>query len=478
MRRTKIVCTIGPASESLEMIEALAEAGMDVARLNFSHGTLDEHKARIERIRAVEKKLKRTIGILLDIQGPKIRTGDLIGGRLSIQKGQTVYVAPVADPSEATGDTPTLQISYEPLLDQLKPGYTIYLDDGLLELQVEEVDARRAVCRVVTGGVLRSRVGVSLPQVSVDLPAIDETDVEHILFGVKAGVDFVAASFVRRPEHVEAVRECIRRAGGTQQVIAKIESREGVENIDGIFEVADGVMVARGDLGVELPTEEVPLVQKRIIEKGNTAGKPVITATQMLDSMARNPRPTRAEVTDVANAIFDGTDAVMLSGETAVGQYPVETVRMMHRIVEKSDGALDYAALLEGRRRAMGRTIADAIARSTCEVATDLGAKVILCSTQSGSTARMVSKYRPPVPIIAVTPNEYVVRQLSLVWGVQTFLAPKGGYRIEEMIDVAEKIAKERHLVKDGDLIAIAAGVRTGTPGSTNLLHIHMVGES
>lgn len=478
MRRTKIVCTIGPATESPEMIEALAQAGMNVARLNFSHGTLDEHRERIERIRAVERRLKRSIGILLDIQGPKIRTGDLPVDRFSIHKGQSVFVVPNAAPEGIEGDTPTLQISYAPLLDQLKPGYTIYLDDGLVELRVEEVEASRAACRVVTGGVLRSRMGVSLPQVEVDLPAIDETDVEHILFGVKMGVDFVAASFVRRPEHVEAVRECIRRAGGTQQVIAKIESREGVRNIDGIFEVADGVMVARGDLGVELPTEEVPLVQKQIIEKGSRLGKPVITATQMLDSMARNPRPTRAEVADVANAIFDGTDAVMLSGETAVGQYPVETVRMMHRIAERSDGALDYAALLERRRPAMEPSIADAIARATCEAATGLGAKVILCSTQSGYTARMVAKYRPPVPIIAVTPNEHVVRQLSLVWGVHTFLAPKGEFRIEEMIDVAEKIAKERQLVQDGDLIAIAAGVRTGTPGKTNLLHIHVVGEA
>ncbi len=458
------------------MMEALVRAGMDVARLNFSHGSLEEHRARIERLREVAEKLGKPVGILIDIQGPKIRIGELPGDRCVIAAGEEVYVwpRPVAQ-CEPEGEK-LLPILYPRLLEQLRPGQTIYLDDGLLELTVEEVLGDRARCRVVTGGELRSRKGVSLPEVDVDLPAIDEADIEHIRFGVEVGVDFVAASFVRRPEHVEAVKAVIREAGGHQQVIAKIESREGVRNLDGILEVADGIMVARGDMGVELPSEEVPLVQKRLIAKCNLVGKPVITATQMLDSMVRNPRPTRAEVTDVANAIFDGTDAVMLSAETAVGRYPIEAVRMMHRIARTSEEALDYAALLDRQRHQTKRSVADAIARATCETAADLEVTAILCSTQSGATARMVSKYRPRSRIIAMTPNPEVVRQLSIVWGVTPFLVPKAR-RIDEMMAYSIRRAKESGLVKDGDRIAIAAAVLTGTPGSTNLLQIHVVGD-
>lgn len=478
MRRTKIVCTIGPATESVEMMEALIRAGMDVARLNFSHGSVDEHRERVERLRQLEAKLDKPIGILIDIQGPKIRLGELPGERLTIEKGETVYVTPDAQAAGAIDGRPVLPIIYPPLLSQIGPGQTIYLDDGLVELRVEAVDPAndRAACVVVTGGELRSRKGVSLPDVDVDLPAIDDADIEHIRFGVEAGVDFVAASFVRRPEHVEAVRAVIREAGGTQQVIAKIESREGVRNLDAILEVADGIMVARGDMGVELPSEEVPLVQKELIAKCNRVGKPVITATQMLDSMARNPRPTRAEVTDVANAIFDGTDAVMLSAETAVGHYPVESVRMMDRIARKSEEALDYEVWLDRQRHMARRSVADAIARATCETAADLGVKAILCSTQSGATARMVSKYRPRSAVIAATPNVYVVRQLSVVWGVRPLLVPRAR-GIDEMIGFSIGQAKAKGLVADGDRVAIAAAVLTGTPGSTNLLQIQVVGE-
>ncbi len=478
MRRTKIVCTIGPATESVEMLERLVRAGMDVARLNFSHGTLEEHQNRINRLREVEKRVGRPIAILLDIQGPKIRLGDLPGGRLRITDGDTISIRPGG--AEATVDASshvTLNIPYAPLLTQVGEGQTIFLDDGLVELRVVETHETHLTAKVVTGGELRSRNGVSLPDVAVDLPAIDENDIAHIQFGVEAGVDFVAASFVRRPEHVDAVKDCILAVGGNQQVIAKIESREGVRNADAILERADGIMVARGDMGVELPPEEVPLVQRALIEKGNLAGKPVITATQMLDSMARNPRPTRAEVTDVANAIVQGTDAVMLSGETAVGRYPVETVRMMDRIARSSEAALDYPSLLERRRNRTGRSVADAIARATCETAADLSLKAILCSTQSGSTARMVSKYRPQAPIVAVTPNQHVVHQLCLVWGVLPLLVPRA-LQMDAMIDVSVEAAKKSGLVQDGDRVAIAAGVRTGTPGSTNLLQIHVVGEN
>lgn len=460
------------------MIEALIRAGMDVARLNFSHGTLEDHGERIRRLREVERRVGRPIAILLDIQGPKIRLGDLPDGRLPVDTGQMVDIRSGNDPAHVDpSGRVTLTIPYEPLLEQVNEGQTIFLDDGLVELRVEEREASHLVARVVTGGELRSRNGVILPDIDVRLPAVDDTDIAHIQFGVERGVDFIAASFVRRPEHVDAVRDCILSVGGSQQVIAKIESREGVRNIDAILERADGIMVARGDMGVELPPEEVPLVQKELIEKGNRLGKPVITATQMLDSMARNPRPTRAEVSDVANAIFEGTDAVMLSQETAVGRYPVETVRMMDRIARSAEGALDYASLLDRRRHKTGRTVADAIARATCETAADLNLSAILCSTQSGSTARMVSKYRPKAPILAVTPNEHVVRQLCLVWGVRPLRVPRA-LQMDAMIDVSVEAAKETGLVQDGDRVAIAAGVRTGTPGSTNLLQIHVVGES
>lgn len=460
------------------MLERLVLSGMDVARLNFSHGTLEEHGTRINRLREVERRVGRPIGILLDIQGPKIRLSDLPGGRLRVEGGDTLDIRPGGgEATVAPSGRVTLTIPYEPLLEQVHEDQTIFLDDGLVELRVVETHATHLTARVVTGGELRSRNGVSLPDVDVDLPAVDENDIAHIQFGVEAGVDFVAASFVRRPEHVDAVKDCILSVGGTQQVIAKIESREGVRNADAILERADGIMVARGDMGVELPPEEVPLVQKALIEKGNHSGKPVITATQMLDSMARNPRPTRAEVTDVANAIVQGTDAVMLSGETAVGRYPIETVRMMDRIARSSEAALDYASLLDRRRNKTGRSVADAIARATCETASDLNLKAILCSTQSGSTARMVSKYRPRAPIVAVTPNQHVVRQLSLVWGVSPLRVPRA-LQIDAMVDVSVEAAKESGLVRDGDRVAIAAGVRTGTPGSTNLLQIHVVGEN
>lgn len=476
MRRTKIVCTIGPATESPQTLEALIRAGMDVARLNFSHGSVDEHRARIDLIRHLEEKVGKRVGILVDIQGPKIRLGNLGEDGIHLDKGEHVYVTPDPDLVGVPQDVKALPILYPPLLKQIGPGQTIYLDDGLVELRVEETADAWARCLVVAGGELRSRKGVSLPEVDVDLPAIDEADVDHIRFAVEMSVEFVAASFVRRAEHVEAVREVIREAGGHQQVIAKIESREGVRNLDEILQAADGIMVARGDMGVELPSEEVPIVQKRLIEKCNRVGKPVITATQMLDSMIRNPRPTRAEVTDVANAIFDGTDAVMLSGETAVGHYPVEAVRMMDRIARKSEEALDYDSFLDRQRRMSGRSVADAIARATCETAVDLQVEAILCSTQSGATARMVSKYRPRPPIMAVTPNVHVARQLSVVWGVAALVVPKVR-RMEEIVEVALQTVKERGLVKDGDRIAIAAAVLTGTPGSTNLLQIHIVGE-
>ena len=473
MRRTKIVCTIGPASESLEKITALIRAGMDVARLNFSHGTMDEHLQRLENLRSASKALQKPVGILLDIQGPKLRTGPAPDGPVDLEAGQEIVVLP-----RNVDTTPQqIGIDYDVLPQKVKVGGAILLDDGLIELRIKEIKGEQVHCEVVVGGPLPGRKGVSLPGVDIDLPPLGERDVEHIEFGIEHGVDFVAASFIRREEHVDEIRDLIRQRGGDLPIIAKIESEEGIRNIEGIIDAADGIMIARGDLGVQILPEEVPLVQKRIVALCNRAGKPVITATQMLESMVRNPRPTRAEVTDVSQAIFDGTDAVMLSGETAVGKYPVESVKMMARIATHIENSLDYRKNLELKREFARDSVAEAISHATCETALDLDLAAILCSTQSGSTARMVSKYRPRCPIIAVTPVLEVCRRLTLTWGVHPVVVPRTEH-IDDMIDVAYQAALESGLVVPGDVTAITAGVKTGTPGSTNLLQIHtMQGE-
>lgn len=444
------------------MIERLLTAGMDIARLNASHGSLEEHAQRIRMIRQAASTVERPIAIMLDIQGPKLRIGS-ISPRYLAENEPVVLTQ-----GEPRADE--VPIPYERLASDARVGESVFLDDGLIELQVMRIEAPRVYCRVVVGGELRPRKGITLPGARVDLPPMTDEDRSFIRFGVREGIDLIAASFVRRPEHVEAVKEAARQAGRSVPVIAKIENSEGLENLPQIIQVSDGVMVARGDLGVELRPEEVPIVQKRIIALCNQYGKPVITATQMLDSMARNPRPTRAEATDVANAIFDGTDAVMLSGETAVGQYPIQTVAMMDRIVRRSEEALDYAGLLARRQPSSGN-VAEAIAHATCVTAADVGATAILCSTRSGATARLVAKFRPRSPVIAVTSDPDVVRQLALTWGVHPILVPPVT-RLDDLIDVALSGALRSGLVRKGDLIALAAGVRTGMPGSTNLLQV------
>lgn len=470
MKRTKIVCTIGPASQDVETLTKLIERGMDVARLNFSHGSYEEHAARIAAVREAARRSGKRVGILLDIQGPKIRTGEMRDGKVPLVVGQMYTLT--TEP--CVGDEERAYVPYPPLTRDLAPGNVIYLDDGLLEMRVVEVKPPEVRCKVVTGGELGSHKGVILSGVSVDLPACTEKDVGDIKFGVAQDVDFVAASFVREASNIEDVRRVIRKAGGQQQVIAKIESDEGVHNIDGIIEAANGIMVARGDLGIGIPPEEVPLVQKMIIARCNAAGKPVITATQMLESMVHNPRPTRAEVTDVANAILDGTDAVMLSGESAVGKYPVETVHMMARIAVRTESSLNYEMNFHGRRISTELSVADAISHATCQTVYDLGIAAVITSTQSGSTARMISKYRPKVPIIAATPDERVARQLALMWGVISLVVPRTK-NIDEMLDVSVEAALASGLVSRGNLVAITAGVRTGVPGSTNLLKVHRI---
>lgn len=470
MRKTKIVCTIGPASESPETVRALLKAGMNVARLNFSHGTNEEHLARITTLREAAAELDVNLAILLDIQGPKIRVGRLKDGPIELIQGQE-YILTV-DPYE--GDEEKIHVDYPYLNRDLRPGSIIYIDDGLLELRVQEIKGPDVICQVSVGGELSSRKGLSLPGVDVDLPPITREDAEHIRFGVAHNVDFIAASFVRRAEHVEAVRKIIREAGGNQQIISKIESNAGLRNIDEILAASDGIMVARGDLGVEISTEEVPLAQKMLIRKCNLAGKPVITATQMLDSMMRNPRPTRAEVTDVSTAIFEGTDCVMLSGETAMGKYPVKAVQVMDKIARRMEQVIDYPAILKEKMNE-GRTAIDqAVSLAACQVTQDLELGVIICSTSSGATARSISQKRPKATIFATSPNEQVVRQLALSWGVYPVLVEKTT-KIEVAVENAIREAKKRNLVNSGDVVTIITGVVIGTAGGTNMLQVHKV---
>ncbi len=472
MRKTKIVCTIGPASDSLEIIKEMIKAGMDVARLNFSHGTHEEHEERIVKLRQAAAELGSNLAIMLDTKGPEIRTGFLEGGSVNLVEGARVILTT----EEIKGNEHRISVTYKGLPQAVQPGNTILLNDGLLKLKVLETGENEVVCEVVVGGELKDQKGVNLPGVAVDLPSLTDKDIADINFGIDHEVDFIAASFIRRAADVIAIRRILESRDAEIHIISKIESEEGVHNLNEIIKVSDGIMVARGDLGVVMPTEEVPLIQKKIIEKCNRAGKPVITATQMLESMVRSPRPTRAEASDVANAILDGSDAIMLSAESAAGKYPVEAVRMMARIAERTEQALDYEQLLQKRTARLPRTITDAISHATCTTAQDLGAAAIITSTRSGFTARMVSKYRPRAPIVAVSPSEKVCRKLSLVWGVRPLVAPKF-VNTDEMMKEAVDAGLARGLIKCGDLVVITAGVPVGVPGTTNLLKVHIVGE-
>lgn len=475
MRKTKIVCTIGPASEAVETLEKLIEAGMNVARLNFSHGDFEEHGARIQNIRKASEKTGKTVAILLDTKGPEIRTGTFKDGQADLIQGNTVYISM----KEVEGTSERFSITYPGLIEDVHVGSRILLDDGLIELEVVDIDKANQELKTVAlnSGLIKNKKGVNVPNVSVNLPGITEKDAKDIQFGIEQGIDFIAASFVRRPSDILEIRELLEKHNATHiQIIPKIENQEGVDNIDSILEISDGLMVARGDLGVEIPAEDVPLVQKMLIRKCNTAGKPVITATQMLDSMQRNPRPTRAEASDVANAIFDGTDAIMLSGETAAGNYPLESVQTMNNIALKAETALDHQAILKNRSQSVDMTITDAISQSVTHTATNLSASAIITPTESGHTARMISKYRPKAPIVAVTYNERINRQLSLVWGVHAISGQKAG-STDEMLDVAIELGLESKLLKRGDRVVITAGVPVGEAGTTNLMKVHIIGD-
>ncbi|QTK09053.1 pyruvate kinase [Staphylococcus haemolyticus] len=475
MRKTKIVCTIGPASESEEMLEKLMKAGMNVARLNFSHGSHEEHKARIDTIRKVADKLGKTIGILLDTKGPEIRTHDMKDGLIMLEKGKEVIVSM----SQVEGTPEKFSVTYEDLINDVQVGSYILLDDGLVELQVKDIDKTKGEvkCDILNTGELKNKKGVNLPGVKVNLPGITDKDADDILFGIKEDVDYIAASFVRRPSDVLDIREILERENNHNiTIFPKIENQEGIDNIEEILEVSDGLMVARGDMGVEIPPESVPIVQKDLIRKCNKLGKPVITATQMLDSMQRNPRATRAEASDVANAIYDGTDAVMLSGETAAGLYPEEAVKTMRNIAISAEAAQDYKKLLSDRTKLVETSLVNAIGVSVAHTALNLKVKAIVAATESGSTTVTISKYRPHSDIIAVTPSEHTARQLALVWGAYPVIK-KGRKTTDDLLNNAVATAVETGRVTNGDLIIITAGVPTGEKGTTNMMKLHLVGD-
>jgi pyruvate kinase len=454
------------------MIRQLAEAGMNVARLNFSHGTKAEHAARIREIRKIESGMEKPIAILQDLPGPKVRTGAM-ADMVMLEQGKPF----VFTTRDVPGSAAEVNFPYPELVRQTKTGQTIFVADGDLEFRVESVTLTDITTTVIIGGAIGAHKGVNIPGADIALSSVTEADMEDLKFGLAHDVDWVAASFIRSARDLEPLRWAIKTSGKPTLLIAKIEKREAVEDIDAIIEVVDGIMVARGDLGVEIPIESVPEVQKAIISKCNAAGKPVITATQMLDSMIRNRRPTRAEVTDVANAILDGTDAVMLSGETAIGQFPIEAVEMMRKIAIQAEESLNFERLWQEKAAAMSNTVTDAIAQATVEISLDLRAAAVVTPTQSGATARAISKYRPAAPIVAAPTLQSTFRQLALSWGVCPVLVA-GSKNTDEMIEEAVEGAKRVGLVKDGDTIVLTAGVPAGVAGRTNLIKVHVVGQS
>lgn len=458
MKKTKIVCTMGPNTDNREIMKELALNGMDVARFNFSHGDHAEHKHRLEILESVREELGIPIASLLDTKGPEIRTGKLKDGKKVTLKEGDLYTLTT---EEIVGDETRGYINYAGLAEDVKPGDRILIDDGLIELHVREVNGTDIVCRIENGGELGEKKGVNVPGVRVKLPALTDKDKEDIRFGVDAGFDFVAASFVRNAGAIREIREILDEKGSAMQIIAKIENEEGIENIDSIIEASDGIMVARGDMGVEIPAEKVPHIQKMIIRKCNLACKVVITATQMLDSMIRNPRPTRAEVSDVANAVYEGTDAVMLSGETAMGSYPIEAVRMMSQIAEESEKYLDY--MFYQRRKVSAenlRNISNTVCYSSVATASDLEAPVIVAPSVSGFTTRMLSKWRPKALIAGLSPSMTAVRQMQLYWGVKPFHA-KRAESTDALLFASVELLKEKGIVKEGEIVVATAGVVT-----------------
>ena len=472
MRKTKIICTLGPAVDSEEMIRKLILAGMNAARFNFSHGTHESHLAQLTKLKRVRDELGIPVAAILDTKGPEIRIKTFKDGRIELKKDDTFTLTT----AECEGTAERVSVTYANLHNEVAPGNHILVDDGLIDLLVQEIKGQEIVCVVENGGPLSNNKSINIPNVHILLPSLTEKDKEDLKFAAENDFDFIAASFVRKASDVEDIRACLHEYGGDNiRIISKIENREGVDNLEEIIQASDGVMVARGDLGVEIPAQEVPILQKKMIKATTMAGKPVITATQMLDSMIRNPRPTRAEVSDVANAVFDGTSCVMLSGETASGKYPIEAVEAMVSTVKAAESAINYWGRFREHSLQPGvSTINDAITHTCCMTAMDLNATAILAPTESGYTAKVISRFRPACPIVAVCQNEKVRRQLAISWGVHSYLT---GFvdSTDRLFSMSVEVARKEGAVKCGDTVVITAGVPIGKSGTTNLIKAQVV---
>lgn len=473
MRKTKIICTLGPSTDKGDVLETLIKEGMDVARFNFSHGPHEEQRGRIQKLRKLREKYNRPVAALLDTKGPEIRLKTFENESVVLEKGQEFRLGV----GEFEGNQKKVAITYEKLYQDVKKGDNILIDDGLIGMVVERIEGTDIVCKVINGGKVSNKKGINVPGVIVNMPFISQKDYDDILFGIQEEFDFIAASFTRTPDDVKMVRKILEENGGEKiKIIAKIENQQGVDNIDEIIDAADGIMVARGDMGVEIPLEEVPIIQKMIIQKVYHAGKQVITATQMLDSMMKNPRPTRAETTDVANAIYQGTSAIMLSGETAAGMYPVEALQTMVKIARRTEKDIDYKHIFTMRQREDNPDMTAAISHACCMTAMELDAKAVITVSKTGTTARNISKYRPNCMIVDCSTDDHVCRQLNMSWGVYPILIHEE-YSMEILFLHAVEAAQKNGFVKDGDVVVLTAGVPLGKPGNTNIIKTSIVGE-
>ena len=474
MRRTKIVCTLGPSTDKEEVLRNLMKNGMNVARMNFSHGTHEEQKARLDMIKKLREELNLPVAALLDTKGPEIRIGDVEGGKLELKPGQEFTLTT----EEMLGTEKKVTITYKELYKDVEPGDSILIDDGLIGMEVVRIDESDIVCRVKNGGFISNHKGVNVPGVELNMPFVSPKDLADIVFAVEQDYDFIAASFTRTAEDIMEIRKILQEHGGEKiHIIAKLENKQGVKNCEDILRVADGIMIARGDMGVEIPLEEVPVIQKELIRKAMHMGKPVITATQMLDSMMKNPRPTRAETSDVANAIYQGTSAIMLSGETAAGAYPIEAVQTMAKIAERTEQDIDYSREFKPRKLAEAPDVTSAISHATCTTAADLKAAAIVAVSKSGRTVSRIAKYLPVCPIIGCTTDERVYRQLNLLWGV-TPVVMKEANTADELFDHAVELAEQKGLIARGELVVIAAGVPVGLSGTTNMMKVQIAGNA
>lgn len=467
MRKTKIICTIGPSSESEEKLRELMLAGMNVARFNFSHGSHEEHKVKFDRVMKISNELNLPVAAMLDTKGPEIRLKEIEGGRTELLAGQKFILTT----EDVLGNSEKVSITYKNLKDDISTGTTILIDDGLIEMVVDAIEETDIICTVINGGPISNHKGVNVPGAVLSMPYISEVDRSDIMFGCDMGFDFLAASFVRCREDILEVRKILDEHGSHMKIIAKIENMQGIHNLEDILTVSDGIMVARGDMGVEIPMEEVPVMQKRMIKLAEAQGKHVITATQMLESMIKNPRPTRAETTDIANAIYDGTTAIMLSGESAAGKYPIEAVKTMARIAERTEQDIDYGGRMKKRENIDSFDVTTAISHATCTTAMDLKAAAIITVTISGFTAGMIARYKPSCPIIACSVSPRICRQLSLSWGViPVWIARES--TADDLFDEAVRAAEGAGYIKKGDKVVLTAGVPLGISGKTNMIRV------